>query len=132
MFPMAGELWFDFDRHLTLGPLLQLGVSDEELLIAPAVNLRYRFPFSNDWATPIVDPSVHGGAGFLYLNEDPGGPADEQDDIGLLVEFGGGVHFWFSPSFAIGTQFRINVLPIEVNDENIILSRDVVSFRFEF
>lgn len=126
-FLMAGELSMPLNRDWMFGPLLQIGVDDESFLLAPAMNVTY--PFSPDgWSR--LTPSIHGGAGFLYLNEEGPGNSTDRDDIGPLIGFGFGLDYRVSSSLAIGSHVRFNILPVEVIDENFFISWELIHLRF--
>jgi opacity protein-like surface antigen len=115
-----------FDQHVALGPLLQLGLSGDDTIIAPTANVRYVF----DAAETPFKPFVQGGAGFAYLEKD--GRRGDDDDIGFLFNFGGGTDFRISDNMQLGTGVMFNFLPGDVLGEDYFFSWRVLSVGVRF
>ena len=71
-FLLATELPIRIAPDWDLGPLLQLGVGDNRLIVAPTLNVRYSFPLSRYVTNenPVwqrLRPLAHAGLGFAYI-----------------------------------------------------------------
>lgn len=114
-------------ENLAFAPMLQLGVADDETIIAPTVDLKAYLPL------PDLDPirlHVLGGIGFAYLEKE--GRRGDDDDIGLLVHFGFGGNYPLSDELSLGSSVLFNVMPKEVLDEQFFLSWEIFSVTFRF
>jgi len=115
--------------NISVGPLFQIGVSDNIFLFAPTLNGQWTIPLPfAGWER--VRPFVNGGLGLLYLKKDRRGP--DVDDFGFLFNVGTGAEFILSPDLSLGTHMLFNVIPDKVIDENFFFSWQVVTARFLF
>ncbi len=132
-FLLAFEAPFGVAPGVTVGPLLQLGLSDDWTIVAPSANVRYAFDLSAA-STPEVrrlSPFIQGGLGFAYLDRDRSGRRD-RDDTGFLFNMGGGIEYFVTEQFAVGSSIMFNVLPDSVIGENFFFSWQMGSARFLF
>ena len=128
---LAGAVDFPMGENWTIGPALQLGVDDDFTLIAPICQVKRFFPItSGDEGMRRLLPYVQGGAGLAYFNVD-NGPGDN-DDLGLLLQVGGGLRYRMTDDLSLGTQMDLNFLPGEVLDERYYFSWEVLQFVLSF
>jgi hypothetical protein len=132
---LATELPIRVARDVELGPLLQLGVGDERLIVAPTVNARYSFPLSRyvddrhpAWAR--LRPIAHGGLGFAYSERDRRG--GDEDDLGFLFNLGAGIQYEATDRIAFGTRMTFNVMPVEVLGDHFFFSWQLAQLRYRF
>ncbi|MFQ5654918.1 MAG: hypothetical protein ACE5GW_09330 [Planctomycetota bacterium] len=134
IFMIAFGLGFGRGGPLELAPLVQLGISDDELLVAPALNVVYGFDLtelSGDRDVQRLTPYVQGGVGMTYLEKErPGGRDDA--DTGLLFDFGFGVDYEVGDKLSVGTSILFNLLPAELSDEHFFVSWQLLSLRVAF
>ncbi len=85
-----GGIHFDFGelaRNVRLQPNVELGVGDDEVLLALNIEAAYLFPISQAWM-----PYVGGGLGINYVNyDDPPGNSRDDDDTDLGLNILGGI-----------------------------------------
>ncbi len=132
-FLLALEAPFRVAPHITVGPLLQLGLSDDWTIVAPTANVRYAFDLSSASSPGVrkLSPFIQGGLGFAYLERDRNGRRD-RDDTGFLFNMGGGIEYFVTEQFAVGSSIMFNVMPDSVIGENFFFSWQMGSARFLF
>lgn len=121
-------------KNINVGPLLQIGVSDRKLIVAPTVNFQYLFAPLHlsglPWTRHLL-PFVQGGAGFAYISKERKLRTD-RDGFGFLVNIGGGLEYRLSDRLALGSNIHLNILPSEVAGERFFLSWQLLSTTFSF
>jgi len=115
------------NRRFSVGPLLQIGLSDAVTFVAPTANFKSIFDLPNRGFARRVKPFVQGGMGMIYANTDGGG-----DDLGFMFNFGFGADVYITPRFALGNHMMFNVIPTDVVGETLIFSWQFVSARYHF
>ena len=128
-FLMAGEVGMFLTGNFSLGPLLQLGVSDQNVIIAPTLNAQWMFDLP-ERKLAHVKPFVQGGLGLAYVKEDD--RRGEDDDVGFLMNFGFGAEFYLTDRGSVGSNVLFNFMPDKVLDENFFFSWQLVTFRYMF
>jgi hypothetical protein len=126
---LSGQVDFPVNEDLVVGPLLQLGLDDDETIVAPSLNLKHPFRLDSD-GYPEVRPFVQGGAGFAYLEKER--RSGDDDDIGLLLNAGVGVELHLDSSTYLSSTLMLNFLPGEVMDEDVFLSWQVIQLGWRF
>ena len=133
-FLLATELPVRVARDVELGPLLQLGIGDERLIVAPTLNSRYSFPLSR-YVTdrhPVWErlrPLAHGGVGFAYLERDRRG---REDDLGFLFNLGVGIQYDWAERLSFATRMTFNMMPTEVLGDRFFYSWQLAQLRYRF
>lgn len=132
-FLLGFEVPFNVTDDVSVGPLLQLGLDDDWTIVAPTANVRYAFDLSGASNPDVrrLRPFVQGGLGFAYLEKERSGRSD-RDDTGFLFNMGGGVEYFITDNFALGSNVMFNILPDEVVDEHFFFSWQVGTARFVF
>lgn len=134
-FLLATELPIQVARDVELGPLVQLGLGDGQLIVAPTLNVRYSFLLSryvtegsSVWNR--LRPIAHGGVGFAYMERDQGG--NSSDDLDFLFNLGAGIQYEWTDRVAFGTRVTFNVMPSEVLNDRFFLSWQLAQLRYRF
>jgi opacity protein-like surface antigen len=114
------------------GPLLQLGLSDDDTIVAPTANVTYAFDLSGASNRDVrkLAPFVQTGIGFAYIEKDH--RRGDDDDIGFLFNVGGGIEYSLTDRIAVGSNMLFNVLPDSVVGENFFFSWQVGTIRVRF
>lgn len=121
------------DIYLTdewaVGPMLQLGLSGNKMIIAPSFNVKRVFEMQTA-ADTRWRPFVQAGVGFAFLYQD--GRAGDNDDLGFLLNGGGGVEVFLDNGLSLASTVMVNVLPDKVLGESSFLSWQIVQMQFRF
>jgi hypothetical protein len=128
---LAFEAAYNVLEPLRVGPLLQLGVSDNRVILAPSLNVEYAFdlaPLEADLAK--LRPFVQGGAGFAYFHKDH--RRGDNDDVGFLLNFGFGFEYYLTEGFALGSNMLFNFLPADALGDHFFFSWQFVTATFRF
>ena len=127
-------LEFDFvaTPNISLGPLIQIGVSDKHTLIAPTLNARYQFLISDaDKDVARLKPFVNAGLGLVYMEKERKHRTDA-DEVDFLLNTGFGLEYDLHESVSVGTHFLFNIVPWEVVDERFFFSWQVLTLTLRF
>ncbi len=134
-FLLATELPIRIARDWDLGPLVQLGVGDNRLIVAPTLNVRYSFPLSRYVTdeSPVwqrLRPLAHAGLGFAYIERDQRFAHD--DDLGFMFNLGLGIHYDWTDRVSFGTRMTFNVMPGQILDDSFFFSWQLAQLRYRF
>lgn len=135
-FLLTAGLPIGIARDVAVGPMMQLGVGDDDQLIfSPTLDVRYapplsRFVRNEDSIWSRIRPLGHAGAGLAYLRRNHSFRNDE--DLGFLVNFGLGLEFYATDQLFFGTRMTLNVMPGEVLGETFFLSWQLAQLKFRF
>ena len=124
----AGAEYF-FTENLAVGPLLQFGVGDDWLIVAPTINGRWVFDFEQT-GIHRIKPYVQVGAGIAYIEKEK--VTGDEDDVGVLINAGFGVDYYVTDPFAIGSSLLFNFLPGDVQDETFFFSWQILAATYHF
>lgn len=128
-FLLASQVDYRFADGLSLSPLVQLGLSDDDVLLAPSFNLKYTFDLSTEQRKIPVKPFMEGGVGFCYLHKEH--RRGDDDEVGFLLNFGFGADFYVTDRVALGSNVLFNVLPGEVLGEHFFFTWEFIALRFD-
>lgn len=119
-------------RWMSLGPLLQAGVGDDQTVIAPTANFHFGIDLSgvSNRYVRRIEPFIQTGVGAVYIEKERGN--NDVDDWGFLVNGGVGAQYWLTDEMAVGSNMLFNGMPEDVVDENFFFSWQVVTFRYRF
>ena len=124
------EMPYAFDRWVSVGPMFQIGLDDNNTVVAPTVNLTVKVPdlpgSDFDW----IKPFGFVGMGFAYIEDD--NRRNDDSSAGFLIDFGFGVEYQISESFFIGTQMMFNFLPEETLGQSFFYSWQIGGARIAF
>ncbi len=128
-FLLDGDAAFALDERMSIGPRMQLGFSDDVILVAPTANFRYVFDLhlSPGTMTQELTPFLQAGIGLGYVRKERRG--GHTDDTGFLFNLGGGVE-WSLGATTLGSNLMFNILPSETNGENFYFSWQLITVRF--
>ncbi|MDJ0853230.1 MAG: outer membrane beta-barrel protein [Myxococcota bacterium] len=138
--PDAFLLGFEGDyrvyRGLSLGAELQLGLDDDFTIVSPTARARYTFDLSGVTRSEFfyrLRPYLQTGLGFTYIEADvPDFPGVDDDDTGLLVNFGFGAEYALTRSLSLNSKMLFNFLPGDVFGESFYYSWEVAGLRYRF
>lgn len=125
----GGQADFYMNEDLAIGPLLQVGVDDHETILAPSLNFKHPFYLSDDGGTELR-PFVQGGVGVAYIEKERR-PGDD-DELGPLLNLGGGIEVHFESSTYLSSTVMVNLLPGDVVGEDVFLSWQVIQVGWWF
>ena len=128
-FLLAFEGNYFVDENFAVGPLLQLGVSGNRVILAPTVNFRGVFDLPVE-GLERLKPFVQGGMGLAYLQKD--NRRGDNDDVGFLFNFGFGADYHLTNELSLGSNILFNVMPDKVLGENFFFSWQLISASFHF
>lgn len=123
------ELPYRFDRYISAGPMLQVGLEDDRFLVAPTMNLT--LTAANLFGdTARFEPNVFGGIGFAVINNDDRG-GDTQAS-GFLANAGFGLDYLLSDRVSVGSRMIFNFLPGKTLDEQFFYSWEIIGVKLNF
>lgn len=130
-FLLDGDAAYALDEHMSIGPRMQLGFSDDETLVIPTANFRYVFDLhlSPETSMQELTPFLQAGIGLGYIRKERRGGSGHRDDTGFLFNIGAGVE-WSLGATTLGSNLMFNILPSETAGENFIFSWQLISLRF--
>jgi hypothetical protein len=128
-FLMNFEGEYRYVSNIAVGVAMQIGVKNNLTIVSPAVYARYVFSLddANSESVRRLEPYLQSGLGLSYRNRDSGG-----DDIGFLLNFGGGLDYRLSDSVSLGTRMLFNFLPVNVFGDSFYYTWEMASFRYRF
>ena len=131
-FLAAFEAGYGVTDNLQVGPLLQVGASDDRTIVAPSANVKYLFDLP-DVPEPLdrLKPFVQAGLGLVYMEKERRGRPDK-DDTGFLMNVGFGFQYYLTRRFALGNNVLFNIMPDDVVDDHFFFSWQFVSGTFRF
>ncbi len=118
---LGGQLDVYLTDDWAVGPLLQVGFSDDDFVIAPSFNVKRVFGMltvgDSRWR-----PFVQAGVGLAF----------DDDDLGFLLNGGGGVEVFLSNDLNLASTFMVNVMPDEDLGDSAFLSWQIIQVQFRF
>jgi Outer membrane protein beta-barrel domain len=111
--------------NLSLGPLVQVGLTDDLFLFGPSVQLKYTHDLNQR-----LSANLQGGIGFIYAELDRSGP--DRDDATFLIPVGPGVKYKLTDDLSLGSTLLFNFTNLNgVRNERIFVSLlGGLKFRF--
>lgn len=130
-FLMNFELPYRFDQYVSAGPMIQIGVADEKLLVAPTATINIRVPDMPGDSFDRFHPNLFAGLGFAVIqNDDRRG---DNTDAGFLVNTGFGLDYDLSARVSLGSRMIFNFLPASRTlGERFWYSWEVVGIQLSF
>ena len=109
-----------FTNNISLGPLMQFGVTSDLFQMGLTAQAKYTFDLPQ---VPQLKPHLEGGIGFLYANLDRPGSGNK-DDTSFLIPLGVGVEYRLSPRISLDTTAFFNFTDINVrnSDQNFFFT----------
>lgn len=131
---LATGIEYELAPGLGLGPLLQLGLDDDVIIVAPTGGFRYRFDLSHS-ADPVVrrlEPFVQAGLGFAYIDKDRRGRSDREGSA-FLLNGGLGLDVRVDPRLSLGSAILFNGMPADgAAGEHFFFSWQLLTARVHF
>jgi hypothetical protein len=129
-FNMTLEVPWAADELVSVGPLFQLGFSDDNVLFGATLQA-YLTPQLED---SLADwhPYAHMGMGLIYLEDDNRAPGRDEEDADFLFVMGTGVEYELSDSFYLGTAFLFDIVPAGAVGNRFTFGWQILTFRYEF
>ena len=124
------ELPYSFDRWVSAGPMLQVGIDGDQTIIAPTANVSVTIPDLPGRSFDRLHPYALIGIGFAVIEDD--NRANDNVSAGFLINFGFGLEYQISDRFFLGSQMMFNFLPEETLDEKFFYSWQVGGMRIAF
>ncbi len=117
------------EKNVTLGPRFQVGYSDDDTLFAPTLNVAI-YPDLGSTRFGELRPFLQGGVGAAYIEKSD--RIHDDDEWGLLLDFGVGLEFPFSATGSLRTDVLFNFLPESVVGETFYFSWNLLSVSIAF
>jgi hypothetical protein len=114
-------------RGLSIGPLLQMGFTDDLMQLGLTAQAKYTFDLAN---IPQLKPHVQAGLGFIYADLDQGNWRSE-DDTSFLIPFGVGAEYKLTNSISLDTTILFNITNLDVGDEDFFVTW-LIGLKFAF
>lgn len=128
-FLMAMQADFFIIPYVSLGPLMQIGADDDWFIWGNTLNIQAMFDLPMEELRQLK-PTFNFGLGFIYMEEDH--RRGDDDDWGLLLNWGFGLEYFFMPNFAVGSSMLFNYIPTGAVGEHFFFSWQVIGFRYQF
>ena len=145
-FQMSFEAPYAFDEHLSAGPLLQLGLDADFVLVMASANAKYGWRFSqlasnpDDWAKRLKLVG-QGGLGVSHLSIDipsvtvPGFGTvggGTLDDTAFLINFGVGAEYDLTSNIVLTSHMLFNIHAGGLLGDNFTFSWQMIGARYRF
>ena len=128
-FLMTLEVPWAADELVSVGPLVQLAVSDDDVLFAPTLQVYLTPRLGGEYDE--IRPYAHLGMGLAYLEKDGRRPRDDED-TDFLLTLGTGVEYAVRENLFLGTGLLFDVIPGGVVGENFIFGWQLLTVRVAF
>jgi hypothetical protein len=117
--------------NIAVGPLFQFAFADNWDIVAPSIQGRYVFDLDAPSSEPLgrLKPFAEVGMGACYIGHTRQG---DDEEWAFLINFGGGIDYFFTDNLALGTEMLFNFLPGEAQGQHFFFSWQVVTVRFLF
>jgi hypothetical protein len=114
-------------QELSVGPLLQVGVTDDLEQFGLTAQVKYTFDLPD---TPELKPHVQAGLGFIHAELDRPWFRNE-DDTSFLIPLGVGLDYQLTDSVSLDNTLLFNFTNLDVRDENFFLTW-LIGCKFRF
>ena len=129
-FLMTLEVPWKADDLVSVGPLFQLGFSDDHVLVAPTLEVYLTPRLTDDLRD--IHPYAHMGMGFMYLEKDHRRAGRDEKDADFLLATGLGVEYAVQQNLFVGTGFLFDFVPAGVAGERFIFGWQMLTLRAAF
>jgi hypothetical protein len=102
-FLIGGKLDVPLAYGFSLGPLVQIGLSDDDQLYGFSGNLKYTISIPD---APKLLPSLEAGIGVLVSHKDT--PRDDDTEAAFLIVLGGGLDYMITDHIGVGAHVYAN------------------------
>ena len=127
-FLMQFEAPYHFNSQISVGPQLQIGVSDSTTLVAVSVNTRLTFDTSGSSNAGLrkIEPFVNCGLGLAFIDR------KSVDEVGFLIDLGFGIAYYISEKVGIQSSMQFNIIPGEAAGEKFYYTWQIAGIRYRF
>jgi hypothetical protein len=127
---MNFEIPYAFDRWVSVGPMIQVGLTNDEMIVAPTGNITVTIPELPGNGFDRLHPYGTVGMGFAVIEDDD--RRGDNSSTGFLINFGFGIEYQLSDHFFLGSHMMFNFLPEETLDEKFFYSWQMAGIRYAF
>ncbi len=124
------ELPYAFDQWVSAGPMLQVGIDNENTIVAPSANVTITFADLPGRTLDRIKPFVSVGLGFAVIGDDDRQNANT--GVGFLIPVGFGLEYPVSDRLSLGSHMTLNFLPEETLNQDFWFSWQVGTVRIAF
>lgn len=124
------ELPYAFDQWVSAGPMLQVGIDNENTIVAPSANVTITIADLPGKALDRIVPFVSVGLGFAVIGDDDRQNANT--GVGFLIPVGFGLEYPISDRLSLGSHMTLNFLPEETLNQDFWFSWQVGTIRIAF
>ncbi len=104
-------------RELSVGPLLQMGVTNDLFQTGVSAQAKYFLDIAD---IPKLKPNVQAGLGIIHADLDRRG--GKESDTSYLIPFGIGAEYKLKDSVSLDTTFLFNITNLDVRDEKFFVT----------
>jgi Outer membrane protein beta-barrel domain len=103
-------------HNFSIGPLLQVGLSEDLFQFGPSLQLKYTFDLDSR-----LSANVQGGIGLIYAELERRGR--DSDDTSFLIPVGPGIEYKLAEGVTLGSTLLFNFMDLnKVKDEDFSVS----------
>lgn len=106
------------DRHLSFGPLLQIGLTGDLRQIGLSAQAKYTVDVPS---VPQFKPHFQAGLGFIHADLERSGLGNERD-TSFLIPFGVGAEYQLTGPVSLDTSLLFNFTNLDIRDENFFFT----------
>jgi hypothetical protein len=126
-FALGGNLDYYFTHELSVGPLLQMGITGD--LFQPGLSGQVKY-MMDVRQIPALKPHVEAGIGFIYANLDRA--RFSNDDVSFLIPLGFGLEYRFSRRLSLNTTVYLNFTSLDPGKHDNFFTTWLIGARFPF
>ena len=127
-FLMQFEAPYHFTSQISVGPQIQIGVSDSTTLVAVSANTRLTFDTSGSSNAGLqkIEPFINGGLGLAFIDR------TAVDEVGFLIDLGFGIAYPISDQVGIQSSMQFNIIPGGAAGEKFYYTWQIAGIRYRF
>ena len=115
-FALAFNGDYFLSHNLSIGPLIQIGLTSDLFQFGPSAQLKYTLDVDQR-----LKANLQGGIGFIYAELERGGP--DRDDTSFLIPVGPGIEYRLTDDISLAGTLLFNFTNLtDVRDENFFVS----------
>jgi hypothetical protein len=125
-FALGGNLDYYFTNELSVGPLLQMGLTGDLFQLGLSGQVKYTMDVRQ---LPALKPHVEAGIGFVYASFENG---RDEDDVSFLLPLGFGLEYRVTRTLSLDTTVLLNFTDLDVGKEDGFFLTWLVGVRMPF
>lgn len=129
-FLMNLEAQYAFDDWIAVGPMLQLGLDDHYAIVAPTLNVTFKYADLPGRDFDRLVPYTFGGMGFAVIDDDRA--RNDKTSTGFMIDLGAGVEYQLTDNLFLGTQVMFDFLPQQTQGQKFIFAWQIGGLRYAF